>query len=125
MDRIDPTEVALKMIYVGIESRIVKFVIIFLGERKMELKRNGQTSTPIDLVWGGPQESLIGKLLYIIASDDVAEEIPEEDKIKYIDDVAAVEEQFAKGNLVDYDVLQHVPSDVRGNGPTISATDYI
>ena len=73
---------------------------------------NGQASTPLDLVGGGPQGSLIGQLLYIIASDDVAEEIPEEDKFKYIDDLLSVEAQFMDGKLVAYDILQHVPSDV-------------
>ena len=68
--------------------------------------------TPLDLVWGGPQGSLKGQLLYIIASDDVAEEIPEEDKFKYIDDLSAVEAQFIDGKLMNYDILQHVPSDV-------------
>ena len=48
---------------------------------------NGQVPTPLDLVGEGPQGSLIGQLLYIIASDDVAEEIPEDDRFKYINDI--------------------------------------
>ena len=35
-----------------------------------------------------------GELLHIVASDDVAEEILEEDKFKYIDDLSAVEAQY-------------------------------
>ena len=62
------------MISIGIQNRIVKAVIIFLRERKMELKMNGQTSTPLDIVGGGRQGSLKGQHRYIIASDDVAEE---------------------------------------------------
>ena len=58
-DKIDPTKVAQKMIKLGIRSSIVKIVINFLKERKMELKMNGQASTPLDLVGGGPQGSLI------------------------------------------------------------------
>ena len=86
---------------------------------------NGQASTPLYIIGGGPQGSLIGQLLYLIASDDVAEEIPEEDQFKYIDDLTAVEAQFTDGKLVDYDVLQHVPSDVVIRRLTISTTDHI
>ena len=111
-DRMDPTKVTLKMIKMGIRSSIVKVVIDFLRGRKMELRMNGQASKPLDLIGGGPQGSLTGQLLYIIASDDVAEEIPEEDKFKYIDDLSAVEAQYTYGMLVDYNVLKHVPSDV-------------
>ena len=50
-----------------------------------------EKSASFDLVGGGPQGSVIGQLLYIIASDDAAEEVPEEDKFKYIDYLSALE----------------------------------
>ena len=40
------------------------------------------------------------------------QEIPGDDKLKYIDDLSAVEAQFTEGKFIDYDTLQHVPSDV-------------
>ena len=52
------------------------------------LGMNNQNSEILDLGGGGPQGSIIGQLLYIIASDDAAEDIPEEDKFKYIDDLS-------------------------------------
>ena len=75
---------------------------------------NNHTLTHFDLVGGGPQGSLIGQLIYTISSDDAAEEIPEEDKFKYIDDLSAVDEITAS-KLKDYDVFSHVPSDVAHN----------
>ena len=57
--------------------------------------------------------SLIGQVLYIIGSDDVAKEVPDDDKFKYIGDLAildAVMNPWSK--LKEYDVYQHVPSDV-------------
>ena len=71
----------------------------------MEVKINKHTSTIHDLIGGGPQGSLIGQLLYIIASDDAAEEIPEEDKFKYVDDLSALEKVNVAGILVNYDVI--------------------
>ena len=111
-DRIDPTKFAVKMIRLGIRSSIVRVIIDFLNDRKMEVKMNGHTSTPYDLVGGGPQGSLIGQLIYIISSDDAAEDIPEEDKFKYIDDLSAVEGVNTGIKLSEYDVHSHVPSDV-------------
>ena len=110
-DRIDPTKFAVKMINLGIRSSIAKVIIDFLNERKMEVKMNNHTSTHFDLVGGGPQGSLIGQLIYIISSDDAAEDIPDEDKFKYVDDLSAVD-KVTTDQLQDYDVLSHVPSDV-------------
>ena len=78
----------------------------------MELKINGHTSPSLDLIGGGPQGSLIGPLLYLIASDDVGQEIPEEDKLQYIDDLSDVEAFHTQGKLIEYDFYQHVASDV-------------
>ena len=63
------------MINLGIRSSVVKVIIDFLRDRIMEVKMNGQTSQLFILIGGGPQGSLIGKLLYIIASDDAAEKV--------------------------------------------------
>ena len=57
----------------------------------------------LDLIGGGPQGSLIGQLLYIIGSDDVAEEVNEEDKFKFVDDLSTLEVLNNKENLIEHD----------------------
>ena len=111
-DKLDPTEVTLKCIKLGVRSSIINVLIDFMRERKMVVKMNQQTSSSHDLIGGSPQGSLIGQLLYIIGSDDVAEDVKEEDKFKYIDDLAVLDAINVKGKLTDYDVWQHVPSDI-------------
>ena len=111
-DRLDPTKVTQKCIKIGVRSSIVKILIDFLTDRKMQVKMNQHTSSSYDLIGGGPQGSLIGQLLYIIGSDDVAEEVEEEDKYKYIDDLVVLDAINIEGKLEDYDVIQHVPSDI-------------
>mgnify|MGYP003335411387 FL=1 len=64
------------------------------------------------MIGGGPQGSVIGQLLYIIASDDVAEDTPEDEKFKYIDDLSLLEAVKTKDKLIEYDVHRRVPSDV-------------
>ena len=90
-DWLDPTKVAVKCISMGIRSSIVKILIDFITERKMQVKINKHTSSSYDLIGGSPQGSLIGQLLYIIGSDDLAHEVPEEDQYKYVDDLATLE----------------------------------
>ena len=111
-DRLDPTKVTLKCIKLKIRSSIVKILIDFLNGRKMQVKMNGCTSSSHDLIGGSPQGSLIGQLLYIIGSDDSAEDVPDQDKFKYIDDLASLDAVSITDKLVDYDCLQHVPSDI-------------
>ena len=111
-DRLDPTEVTLKLIKLGVRSSVISVIIDFLRDRKMQVKMNGHTSTILDLVGGGPQGSIIGQLLYIVGSDDVAEDVPEDDKFKYIDDLSITEAVQTNNKLIQYDVWQHVPSDI-------------
>jgi hypothetical protein len=111
-DRLDPTKVTLKCISLGIRSSIVKILIDYINERKMQVKMNQHTSKSYDLVGGAPQGSLLGQLLYIIGSDDSAEEVPEENKFKYIDDLAVLDPVNVKNKTTPYDIFEHVPSDI-------------
>jgi hypothetical protein len=112
-DRLDPTIVALKLIKMNVRSSIITILIDFLKDRKMQLKMNQKTSSVLGLVGGGPQGSLIGQILYIIGSDDVAQEIKEEDKFKYVDDLSTAVALANKNNISEYDFIQHVASDIR------------
>ena len=87
-------------------------LIDFINQRKMQLKMNNVKSSVLDLVGGGPQGSLLGQLLYIIGSDDVVEEVEEEDKFKYVDDLSVAEALQNRDNLSEYDFVQHVASDI-------------
>ena len=59
---------------------------------------------------GGLQGSLLGQLLYIIGSDDVVEEVEEEDKFKYVDDLSVTEALKNPDYLSEYDFKHHVAS---------------
>ena len=111
-DKLDPTIVAAKCYKIGIRSSIINVLIDFMRNQKMQVKMNQKTSASYDLIGGSPQGSLIGQLLYIIGSDDVAEEVPEEDKYKYVDDLACLEAVTTTGKLSEYDFSEHVPSDI-------------
>ena len=58
----------------------------------MHVKMNKATSSSYDLVGGSPQGSLIGQLLYIIGSDDAAEDVPEEDQFNMLTSLLQLKE---------------------------------
>ena len=111
-DRLDPTLVTIKGIKLGIRSSIVRILIYFMSERKMQVKMNNKTTSSYDLIGGSPQGSLIGQLLYIIGSDDAAEEVDDENKFKYVDGLATLDAVNIKEHITQYDFWQHVPSDI-------------
>ena len=123
-NKLDLTKVAIKCIKIGIRSSITKILIDFMNQRKMQVKMNGQSSTPYDLIGGSPQGSILGQLLYIIGSDDVSEEVPEDDKYKYIDDLAVLDAVKTSDKLIEYDVWQHVPSDIATNEKFLAPSTF-
>ena len=73
---------------------------------------NGEESEMKSLVGGSPQGTLLGQLLYVGGSDDAADEVNEENKFKYIDDLEVIELVSLAGALQEYDFSQHIASDV-------------
>ena len=64
------------------------------------------------LIGGGPQGTLLGQLEYLVQSNDNADSVPPEDRFKYIDDLSLLQLVCLSGLLIDYNVYQHVPSDI-------------
>ena len=68
---------------------------------------------------------MLGQLLYIIGSDDSAEEVPEEKKFKYIYDLAVLDPVNVKNKTTPYDVFEHVPSDIAVDEIFLPAEQFI
>ena len=79
LDKLDSTEVAIKCIIIGNRSIITKIMIGLMNERKMQVKMNGYSSTSYNIIWGFSQGSIFGQLLYIVGSDNVSDDFPEDD----------------------------------------------
>ena len=73
----------------------------------------GLKSNRKDIIGGGPQGTLLGGLEYIVSNDDCCkEEIEAEDRFKYYDDLNLLEFIVLSDQLVQYDVRNHIPSDI-------------
>ena len=96
----------------GIRPSLVSVLIEFLENRPMSVKYNGQESSLFPLVGGGPQGSWSGQAAYIIASDDNADCVNEEDRFKFCNDLSILELILLANALTEYNFLEHVASDV-------------
>ena len=78
----------------------------------MKVKFNGELSDFHSLVGGGPQGTLIGQLEYLVQSNDNADIVCPEDRLKYIDDFSVLQLVLLSGLLVEYNFHEHVASDI-------------
>ena len=111
-DRTDPSETVQKMIRMGIRPSLVPILIEFLTDRQMSVKFNQKESKIHNLIGGGPQGSETGQLSYTVASDDNAYHVPLEDRYKYCDDLHILELVILGDILIEYDIMDHVASDL-------------
>ena len=91
---------------------LVPLLADFLSGRRCTVRYNSAESSLIDLVGGFPQGSLIGQDAYLVASDDCADIVNQEDKYRYVDDLEILELVRLTGILIDYDTQSHVSSDI-------------
>ena len=83
-----------------------------MTSRKITVKFNGEESSLISLCGGFPAGSVIGQDCYLVASDSSAQDVSEDDRFKYIDDLEILELVLLTGILEDYDGVSYVPSDL-------------
>ena len=106
----DPTLAISKFIQRGIRPSLIHILISYLSDRKMSARFNNEVSEILTL-GGGPQGILLGGLEYLVQSNDKSEFVDSKDRFKYVDDLSILQRVFLSGLLVDYNFMQHVPSD--------------
>ena len=110
--RTDPTKTITKLINIGVRPSIVNILIEFFEDRQMTCTLNGKESSLFPLVGGGPQGSWTGQECFIVASDDNAACVEEDDCYKYSDDLSILELILLADILTEYNFMEHVASDV-------------
>ena len=110
--RTDPTKTITKFINMGLRPSIVNILIEFLENRQMTVKWNGEESSLFPLTGGGPQGSWTGQACFVVASDDNAAMVEEDDRYKYCDDLSILELVLLANILIEYNIWEHVASDV-------------
>ena len=111
-DRQDPTLAIKRFIELGVRPSLIPLLASYLTDRKMQVKFNGELSEFLALIGGGPQGTLLGKIEYLVQSNDHANSVPPEDRFKYIDDLSILQLVFLSGLLKQYNFQDHVASDI-------------
>ena len=81
----------------------------------MKVKFGGKVSSSRSLIGGSAQGSLLGGTQYIVSSNNVSENVCEDDKYRYFDDIEILDFVMLSGLLVDYNFWSHVASDISIN----------
>ena len=123
-DRQDPTLSIKKFIELGVRPTLVPILISYLNERKMKVKFNGSKSETLSLIGGGPQGSLIGQIMYLVQSNDNADCVSPEDRLKYIDDLSILQIVTLADLVTNYNFSEHVASDIGIDQLYLPASSY-
>ena len=111
-DMQDPTLAIQKFIKMGVRSSLIPLLISYLSDRQMTVKYNGELSSCLGLIGGGPQGTLLGLIEYLVQSNDNADCVSQADRFKYVDDLSILEIISLAGLLEEYNFYEHVASDV-------------
>ena len=111
-DRQDPTLAIKGFIQIGVRSALIPILISYLDDRKMKVKFNDEVSDVLTLIGGGPQGTLIGQIMYLVQTNNNADCVDPEDRLKYIDDLSILQIVCLAGLLTQYNFHEHVASDV-------------
>ena len=111
-DRQDPTIAIKKFLQMGVRESLVPLIANYLTDRKMTVKFNDAISEIQSLIGGGPQGTLLGGIMYLVESNDNADMVSNDDGFKFIDDLSLLAFLCLAGLLTDYNIWQHIPSDI-------------
>ena len=74
-DKVDHNVLLDKLVMMGIEGKILKWITSFLRDRTQEVMVNGFLSNPAKVLSGVPQGSVLGPLLFLVMISDIDRDV--------------------------------------------------
>ena len=97
----------------GVRASLIPIVASFFEGRHMRVKWRGQLSSLRYLPGSGPQGSTFGVLEYLSQSNDNSDNVPVDDRYKFMDDLTLLEFiQLMEVGLASYNIKAQVPSNI-------------
>ena len=75
----------------GVRPALIPVLINYFQDREMSVKWHGCRSSPIKIHGGGPQGATLGILEYLSQSNNCADIVSEEDRLRFVDDLSVLE----------------------------------
>ena len=98
---------------IGIRPALIPVLLNYFQNRRMKVKWKGIYSTERELNGGGPQGALFGNYEYLAQSNDNADMVSPEDRLRFVDDLSIIEViNLLRLKVASYDIVSHVPSDI-------------
>ena len=108
----------------GVRKSLIPLLVNYFQNRKMIVKWHGLESSTRSLNGGGPQGALWGILEYLSQSNNNTEDIDQNRKFKFIDDLSVLEIiNLLSIGLASYNFSNHVASDIPTNGYYVDASN--
>ena len=108
----------------GVRASLIPVIASFFEDRYMRVKWRGQLSTARYLPGSGPQGSTFGVLEYLSQSNDNADNVPPEDRFKFMDDLTILEIiNLASVGLASFNIRAQVPSNIPVHNQIIKSED--
>ena len=106
----------------GVRPSLIPILMSFFEDRKMYVKWHGITSEIRKLSGGGPQGSTLGILEYLSQSNDNADNVPVQDRFKFVDDLTVLEIiHLLNIGLASVNIRRTVPSNISSDNQIIPA----
>ena len=106
----------------GVRPELIPALIDFFRDRVMKVRWHGVTSSERTLSGSGPQGSTLGLLEYLSQSNDNTEDIPPDQKYKWLDDLSVLEiVNLLTVGISSYNIRTQVPNDIPSHNGYIEA----
>ena len=115
----------------GVRASLIPIIASFFEGRHMKVKWRGKLSSLRYLPGSGPQGSTFGVLEYLSQSNDNAENVPVDDRYKFMDDLTLLEFiNLLDIGLASHNNRAHIPSNIPQHNQLIRSehlktTEYI
>ena len=122
-DRQDPTLAIEKFIKIGVRPALIPVLVSYLSNREMQVRFNSTYSSTYSLPGGGPQGTLVGLIEYFVQSNDNADSVDPDMRLRFVDDLTILELVMMGGILSEYNFKLHVASDIGIDEQYVCATN--
>ena len=103
-DKVNHKNLLIKLNHYGIRGNLYSWISSFLSKRSQKVLLDGHTSTPLPVLSGVPQGTVLGPLLFLVYINDMGERLSKDTKLRLFADDSLLYRVI--NTKEDYNILQ-------------------